>query len=165
MHHDRLDQALGAVGVRLPFGSENQLAGEMLAGEPPDRFGRDVRETRIEKARLADALGQMDRARKLERRLDVITERAEFGVGRTAVGWSQSDSDGAFPIGKEIDVAAGRQMQELDIIAPLHRRRMVRAAPAGVKTPRRQCEPQLSIQRLARVEIADADHQMIDAVH
>jgi hypothetical protein len=151
--------------MRLPFGSENQLAREMLAGEPPDSFGRDVRETRIEKARLADTLGQMDRARKVARRLDLITERAEFGIEHTAVGRSQSDSDGTFPIGKEISVAAGRQMQEFEIIAALHRRRMVCAAPACMKTPRRQGEPQPSIQRLARVEIADADHQMIDAVH
>jgi hypothetical protein len=56
-------------------------------------------------------------------------------------------------------------MQEFEIIAALHRRRMVCAAPACMKTPRRQGEPQPSIQRLARIEIADADHQMIDAVH
>ena len=107
----------------------------------------------------------MDWARKVARRLDVITKRAKFGIERKAVGRSEGESDGTFPIGKEIGVAAGRQMQEFEIIAALHRRRMVCAAPACMKTPRRQGEPQLSIQRLARVEIADADHQMIDAVH
>ncbi len=135
----------------------------MLAREPPDRFGRDVRETRIEKARLADTLGQMDRARKVARRLDLITERAEFAIEHTAVGRSQSDSDGdLLHRGKKSSVAAGRQITEFEIIAALHRRRMVCAAPACMKTPRRQGEPQLSeVQRLARVEIADADHQMI----
>src|SRR5271168_1256435 len=77
MYDDRLDQALRAVGMGLPFGSENQIAREMLAGEPSDRFGRDLRETRIEKASLPDTLGQMDRARKVARRLDVITKRAK----------------------------------------------------------------------------------------
>src|SRR5271156_1832496 len=101
MYDDRLDQALRAVGMGLPFGSENQIAREMLAGEPSDRLGRDLRETRIDKASLPDTLGQMDWARKGARRLDVITKRAKFGIERKAVGRSEGESDGTFLSGKK----------------------------------------------------------------
>ena len=95
----------------------------------------------------------------------MIAEHGEFGVDRAAVVRRKRNRHEAFPVGKGIAVTAGGELEELEIIAARQRRCMIRAASAGMKTPRRQAEAELSVGGLARVEIGHADHQMIDAFH
>ena len=106
------------------------------------------------------------RAREIERRVGLDPVRGELGIRGVRVLAGERDGGKAFAASEKIGVVAHgrmlpRQREQLDVVAPEHDAVVRRAQ--RVKAPRRERETEPCVGLLRAIEVANRDHDMIDA--
>jgi hypothetical protein len=154
--------------MALMLGPPHHVAREVLADEHP--AARRVIERRHgdPEARLALALGQVDRARELDRIARREARPEHFRIGALGVGGLQRDCREALARAREVGVVLARRVrralrapEQLDVIVPEHDAVILRAE--GVVAARRHGEAHAPERVASGVKIAHDDHDVIDA--